>query len=114
MIKLVNSLKAWGTSEFATILKQEIKNIETKLLPLQEGLSQTSYVSDVGISVLILNDTETESSIIAKTGIFYEGIIAGSCCSDDPTPVSGQTEYCELQFNISKLTAETTVSLLED
>ena len=47
-------------------------------------------------------------------GIFYAGIIVGSCCDSDPTPVCEQTEYCEVQFNINKLTAEATVALLEN
>lgn len=113
MIKLDNSLKAWGTPDFDISLKEEISKIDPALLPLQEGLSQTSYVTDADISVLILNVTETEDDILAKTGIQYAGINAGSCCADDPTPVSEQTEYCELQFKINKSSAETTVSLLK-
>jgi len=81
---------------------------------LQAGLSQSSYVSDANINVLILNVTDTNDDILAKTGIFYAGVIAGSCCADDPTPMSEQTEYCEVLFNINKLTAKTTVALLKD
>ena len=113
MIKLISALEAWGTPDFENALQDEIKKIEPELLPLQEGLSQSSYVSDADISVLILNVTDTTHDIIAKTGIFYAGVIAGSCCADDPTPMSEQTEYCEVQFNINKLTAETTVALLK-
>ena len=113
MIKLISALEAWGTPGFEKALQDEIQKIEPDLLPLQEGLSQSSYVSDADISVLILNVTETIHDINAKTGIFYAGVIAGSCCADDPTPMSEQTEYCEVQFNINKLTAETTVALLK-
>jgi len=114
VIKLTRSLEAWGTPAFEVTLKEEIKKIETGLLPLQEGLSQSSYVSDADINVLILNVVETVDDILAKTGINYSGVIAGSCCADDPTPMSEQNEYCEVQFNINKLTAETTVALLEN
>jgi len=114
VIKLVSALDAWGSPNFENILKVEIQEIEHEQLPLQEGLSQTSYVLDSDIQVLVLNIKESESNIIAKTGIFYEGIIAGSCCDSDPTSVCEQTEYCEVQFNINKLTAETTVILLEN
>ena len=113
MIKLIRSLEAWGTPDFEIVLQQEMQEIEPELLPLQQGLSQSSYVSDTEISVLILNITETASDILAKAGIIYAGIIAGSCCADDPTPVSEQTEYCEVRFDIDKLTAETTVTLLK-
>jgi hypothetical protein len=112
VIKLVNALEAWGTPGFENTLKDEIHKIDTRLLPLQEGLSQSSHVSEADISVVILNVTETSDVIRAKTGIIYAGIIAGSCCADDPTPMSEQTEYCEVQFDINKMTAEATVTIL--
>lgn len=114
MIKLLNALKAWETPDFERVFKAEIQKIDNELLPLQEGLSQSSYVSDADISVVILNVTETANFIRVKTGIFYAGIIAGSCCADDPTPVGEQTEYCEVQFDIDKKTGEATVTLLKD
>lgn len=114
MIKLSKALEVWGTPDFENVLKEEIQKLEPELLPLQEGLSQTSYVCDGGINGLILKVTETSTDIRVKTGIFYAGIIAGSCCADDPTPVSEQTEYCELQFDINKVTAETIVRLLKN
>lgn len=114
MITLWKALNAWKTSDFESVLKEEIENIDKGLLPLQAGLSQSSYVSDADIGATILKVTESPKVIHAKTGIFYAGIIAGSCCADDPTPVCEQTEYCEVQFDIDKNTAETTVALLED
>ena len=114
MIKLIRSLEAWGTSDFENTLQKEIKEIKKEQLPLQQGLAQSSYVSDSDISVLILNVSETVTDIRVKTGIYYAGVIAGSCCADDPTPIDEQNEYCEVQFNINKLSAETTVALLKD
>ena len=114
MIKLIRSLEAWATPGFENTLKAEIQELEPNILPLQEGLSQSSYVSDTDISVLILDISETVDNILAKIGIYYAGVISGSCCADDPTPMSEQNEYCEVQFTINKLTAETTVSLLND
>ena len=114
VIKLVKTLSAWQTPVFENVLKNEILEIDPGLLPLQQGLSQTSYVCDSEISVVILNVTEAENVIRVKTGIFYAGIIAGSCCADDPTPVNEQTEYCELRFDLDKKTAEATVTILND
>lgn len=67
-------------------------------------MSQSSYVSDAGINVLIINVSETEYDIIVKTGIYYAGVIAGSCCADDPSPMSELNEYCEAVFKINKIT----------
>jgi hypothetical protein len=113
MIKLTQTLKAWQTPEFENTLKNEIQSVDARLLPLQEGISLTSYVTDSAISVVVLNITETINSIRAKTGIFYSGIIAGSCCADDPTPVCEQTEYCEVLFDINKITAEAAVTIFK-
>ena len=55
MIKLVSALGAWGTPNFENILKVEIQEIEPEQLPLQKRLSQTSYVFDSDIQVLVLN-----------------------------------------------------------
>lgn len=114
MIELVNALKAWKTPDFERVLKDEIQKLDKALLPLQEGLSLSNYVSGSEISAVILKITETPDAIRVKTGIFYAGINSGSCCADDPTPVCEQTEYCEVLFDIDKKTAEATVSLLKD
>ena len=114
MLNLSRSLETWGTPDFEMAFKDEVEKIESTLLPLQDGLSQSSYVSDSDIGVIILNITESEHHIQVKAGVYFAGIIAGSCCADDPAPVSEQAEYCELQFAINKLTAETTVSLLDN
>lgn len=86
--------------------------LDSEHLPLQQGLTQSSYVSDSGFSIVILNSFDTAGVIQVKTGVFYSGVIAGSCCSDDPTPLNEQTEYCEMQVEISKSTAEAKITLL--
>ncbi|MCW9030529.1 MAG: hypothetical protein OQK58_03495 [Gammaproteobacteria bacterium] len=114
MIKLTNVIKKWDTPGFKDYLKSELQNINPSALPLQQGLSLSSYVGQTPFSVVILNIKEQDNHIVVKTGIFYTGIIAGCSCSDDPSPVDEQNEYCELQFTINKNTAETEVSLLND
>lgn len=109
MITLAQSLAAWHSPDFESVLKQELEQLDKQLLPLQQGLAQSSYVSDSDISVSILSISETPDFIQAKAAILYGGIIAGSCCADDPTPLCEQPEYCELLFSINKTTAETQV-----
>jgi hypothetical protein len=112
VIVLPDSLKAWGSPDFNDTFREELGSLDVEQLPLQQGLTQSSYVSDSGFSVVILNTAETSNEIQVKTAIFYAGIIAGSCCADDPTPLDEQTEYCEIQFEINKTTAETKINLL--
>ncbi len=113
MIQLKKTLSAHHTADFKSIAKKEISLIDASLLPLQQGLSLSSYVGKAPFSVIILNATEHVASLDVKTGIFYTGIIAGCSCSDDPSPTDEQNEYCELLFRINKETGETEVILLD-
>ena len=113
MIKLKKTLHSYNTENFNTVAKQEISEIHPDHLPLQQGLSLSSYVGQSPFSVTILNSADDALSITIKTGIFYTGIIAGCSCSDDPSPTDEQNEYCEVQFTVNKLTAETEIQLLD-
>jgi len=112
VIKLINALKAWGSPEFEKALKDEIQAMDAASLPLQQGLAQSSHVGNGALSPVIISIQDVRDKILVKTGIFYSGIIAGSCCADDPTPVCEQTEYCELLLEIDKVSGDTRVTLL--
>lgn len=112
MIHLTKSLNAWGTPAFEEILKAEIERLDVGVLPLQQGLSQGGYTDGKGLAVMIIGVAEEPQLIRAKAGIFYTAIIAGCSCADDPTPVDELAEYCEVQIDIDKRTAETKVTLL--
>jgi hypothetical protein len=113
MIKLKKSLAAWKNVDFKAIVQKEISLLDETSLPLQEGLSRANYVDASDLSILVLKTTETNTELQIKTGIFYQGIIAGCNCSDDPSPMASHTEYCEVQFSINKKTAQTEVLLLK-
>jgi len=106
-------MQAWGTPDFKDVLKQEIAQLDYALLPLQQGLSTGNYVSDAPITVAINRVTELEKVIRVTAGIFYQGIIGGCSCTDDPTPVSDINEYCEVQLDIDKASAVTVVVLVD-
>jgi hypothetical protein len=63
---------------------------------------------------MIISAADEGNTIRARAGIFYTGIIAGCSCADDPTPVNEENEYCEVQLDIDKATAATTVILLAE
>lgn len=114
MFELKQSLAAWGSDNFRTAFKAEVEQLEKSQLPLQQGLSLSSYVSGDPIKVMVINEAAEGDTLRVKAGIFYTGIIAGCSCSDDPTPQDVQSEYCDLQFDIDTSSAETKVKLLED
>lgn len=113
MIHFRKSLDAWNQPDFEAVFKQEVRDLEPESLPLTSGLTRSNSVVGSEIDPVIYRADETEGSVCIKAGIFYSGVIAGSCCADDPTPPCEQTEYCELQFDINKRTAQVTIVLLE-
>ena len=114
MIRLHAALTAWGSAAFGAILKNEIEQLAPGQLPLQQGLSVSSAVGSSPHTVRIIRFDESPECIRVRAGIFYSGVIAGCSCADDPTPVDEQNEYCEVQLEIDKRTAETRVTLIPD
>ncbi|MCU7816629.1 MAG: hypothetical protein KZQ89_06225 [Candidatus Thiodiazotropha sp. (ex Lucinoma kastoroae)] len=112
MIHLPKSRDAWPSTHFKTTLKRELEATDAGQLPLQKGLALSSYVSEEPFSVIVIDATDDATTIRVKASILYTGIIAGCSCADDPTPLDTQTEYCELQLEIDKLSAETRMILL--
>ncbi len=111
---LIESLRAWGTPAFGETLKRELEQLDAARLPLQQGLSRTSYATDSPRTAIVIGATEGTQSIHARVGIFYAGIIAGCSCADDPTPVNEENEYCEVHVDIDKATGAATVTLIDD
>ncbi len=81
-------------------------------LPLQAGLAHSSAVADEPFRVVMLGVDDQPQELRIRAGIFYNGIIAGCNCADDPTPPDLEQEYCELEFLIDTSTAGASVRLL--
>lgn len=113
MIRLDRSLRAWGTPEFAAVLKQEVAQLGADGLPLQQGMRIGSHVTDDPVTVVINGVAETERTIRVRAGLFFQSVIAGCSCEGDPTPLSENTEYCEVQLDIDKASAATAIALVE-
>ncbi len=111
MIRLDKSLHAWGRPDFADILKLEIAQLGADQLPLQQGLLVGSSVTAAPVTVVINSIAEMGDVIRVQAGVFYQSVIGGCSCDGDPTPISENTEYCEVQLDIDKATAVTTVAL---
>lgn len=114
MIALKQTLQAWGGPAFNATFKKEVEALPPEHLPLQQGLSLSSSISDQPFRVMVISTGESEGRLQVKAGVFYSGIIAGCSCADDPTPQDVQAEYCDLAFNIDPQSGETTVTLLAD
>jgi len=111
MFDLPLSLKAWGSDSFDTIFKREICSLDASLLPLQQGLQNSSYAISDKLAVIILSADQDDRSINIKAGLFYNGIVAGCNCADDPTPVDETNEYCEVVICIDRRTSHGKIKL---
>ena len=112
--RLPHSLNAWGTPGFNDVVKHEIEQLDATLLPLQQGLARSSHVTDRPLQAMVIGAHEEAGLIRVKAGIFYTGIIASCSCADDPTPIDELTEYCVVQIDIDRTTADATVTLLDE
>ena len=90
----------------------EIEQLDVACLPLQQGLSHSSYASGEDIGIVITHAAEVSGTLQVRAGIFYSGIIAGCSCADDPGPTDTCLEYCEIQIDINMQTAAAVISLL--
>jgi len=112
MLRLTKSLKAWNTQQFKPVFIQEVTQLSLDELPLQQALQLGSYATRDNLQIMINSLVEHEEIITVTTGIFYSSIIAGCNCSDDPSPVDLNSEYCEMQFSINRVSAETAITII--
>ncbi len=111
MPEFTESLKNWKSGAFPRVLKNEIERLAPGSLPLHEGTSQGGYVDDSEIAVTIINCVDRECCIEAKVGIFFNEVVGGCSCGDEP---SAGSAYCEVQVSIDKTTADVTFTVVED
>lgn len=115
MISLAHTLAVWDTPDFARVLKHEIERLPAEVLPLQAGLSSSSYVLDRdAITAMVIDAAAHGGSIRARVGIFYSGIVGGCACADDSSAANENNEYCVLQFDIDRATGVAAVTLLNE
>jgi len=112
-IKLSEAVASADSSVAAAMLKQELEKVDGLSLPLQQGLTRSSYTDGENFGVTILYVHRDDEGLRAKAGIQYQGIIAGCSCADDPTPQSIIEEYCEIELLVVE-NGNTTVRLLND
>ncbi len=103
MTRLPQTLAAWGGTAFPAVLKAELEALPPEVLPLQAGLAHTSHVlEEEGFTVRLIAAREGPTHLHFRVGVFYTGLLAGCSCADDPTPVEGQPEYCEVEVTVDR------------
>ena len=111
MPKFITPLNSWNTDSFNQSLKTEIQNLKSGTLPLQKCTSQGGMIDDSNISATIINSADRNGFIEAKIGVFFNEVVGGCNCDDDPV---SENTYCEIVLSINKVTAETEFSVIAD
>ncbi|MFY9976355.1 MAG: glucosamine--fructose-6-phosphate aminotransferase [Chromatiaceae bacterium] len=101
MLRLPLTLAAWGGDAFAATLKAELGALAPAELHLHR-LASTGHALDTRVSVTLLESRETADVIEARLGVFFEEILPGCSCGDEPEPQPG---FGELMLQIDKATA---------
>ncbi len=101
-IRLLESLQAWDTPQFAEVFCKEVERLPHGRLPLHLALSMGSHVVDRPPKLMLLSSDANPTHLALRAGVFFNSVIAGCSCADDPTPTEENNEYCELWFRIDR------------
>jgi len=107
--------QSWAGLEsinFAEILRDELASFAINDLPLQQCMARCNYVPDQKPDILILSVIDSDIDKQIRVGIFFDGIIAGCSCADDPTPVDSITEYCEFLLRMNRQTGAVKITVI--
>ena len=105
--RLPKSLAAWPGDNFSATFCNEVAHLPHGVLPLQQALAMGSHVVERTPKVMLLASSEEPQQLNVKAGVFFNTVLAGCNCADDPTPMDENNEYVELSFHIDRSTGET-------
>lgn len=109
MPRFPDSARTWQSDAFAQSIKAEIEALGAEYLPLDQGVTQGGFVADENITAIVLNATGNGQHILAHVGVFFNEIVAGCNCGDEPDSIN---VYCKLEIRIDSITAEAEISVV--
>ncbi len=96
---------------FAQQLKHELEHLQAGTLPLEQATTQGGRVDTSDFSAAVVEVREDGGFIRARVAIFFNEVVGGCSCGDDPVSVNA---YCEMRVSIDRLTAETELTLIRE
>jgi len=107
----VSSLRHFGSDSFPATLKRELETLGSGVLPLERGTTQGGRVDDSNISATIIRVGEDDQFVRALVGVFFNEIVGGCSCGDEPV---AENAYCEIQVLIDKQTGEAEFAVVSE
>ena len=71
-----------------TALPLALRRLPPGALPLTEACTQGGIISDGDLGISLLSWATTGSHIVVRVGVFFEEIVGGCNCHDDPVAAS--------------------------
>ena len=111
MTRLKLSLNDCRSGLFARQLKHELEHLQAGTLPLEQATTQGGQVDDSNIAVNVIEVREHGDWICARVGIFFNEVVGGCSCGDDPLSVNA---YCQIQVSIDRASAEAEFAVIAE
>ena len=111
MTRLKLSLNDCRSGLFARQLKYELEHLQPGTLPLEQATTQGGQVDDSNIAANVIEVREHGDWVCARVGIFFNEVVGGCSCGDDPLSVNA---YCQIQVSIDRASAEAEFALLPE
>ncbi|AKH19181.1 hypothetical protein [Sedimenticola thiotaurini] len=108
MVKLPHSLRDWSSNRFEQSLKTELLALPLNNLPLQQA-TRGGYVDGSNLQITLLQQSATPTQLQVKVGVFFNEIIVGCSCGDDPV---NEPIYCEMHITIDRRTGASLFELM--
>ncbi|MFI9654417.1 hypothetical protein ABGV17_06765 [Guyparkeria sp. GHLCS8-2] len=99
--------------ELEAIFKAELAALPADDLPLQQGMAHGSVAKGDALSAMVIGSEIDSSQVRIRAGLFFASVVAGCACTNDPTPMNDESEYCEVEFVIERPGGAARVRLLE-
>lgn len=109
-LKFNRAIRALGEKSFESAFLQEAI-AQSNLLPLHKACHSGGVVKDGSVSISVLSVDEDQGFIKVKTQIFFDEVVGGCNCNDDPFE---QVQMCEALFLLNEEDAQSEFVMLHD
>ncbi|SCZ52213.1 hypothetical protein [Thiohalomonas denitrificans] len=98
------SIDSWGTERFSAVLKSELEQLRSGVLPIAHAVEKGNRLDESDLGVIINEVSDDEQHIYARVGVFFAQIVECVTCGGG----SGARDeaYCELLVTIDKRTGK--------
>ena len=100
---LTKVFEYWDSDKFSDYIKSELSTKDVELLPLEKCCTYSAVIDENSISIMVISKILKVDSMVVKVGVFFQEILSGCACSDDPSQaMTHENSYCEINIIINK------------